>query len=561
MSRFLAIDLDAQGVFVAAGTAKGGAARPEQVLAWVTAAGPGAPVRQDDGGGIEIDLEEGLEPRAAPGAEPGPPPFSADTAKQIGEGLRDRLKAKGIAAAPALVSIGRDRVILREVTFPAVPPSEEPAVVRFQLLKELPENPDDIVLDYTPLPDAPDGQRRATVVVVRKDVFAAVQTMCTAAGLKLAAVTPRPFAVAAGLAAAVAAGTTDRPPEGTDAAVVTLGPGGGEFTVARGPAVAFTSMLAAPVVANDSLLASQLKRNVAVYPGTTPVGVLYVAEAAGRTGGWATRLRRAGYTGLVKSFDPLVNAPAQAPDEQRGRYAAAAGLLAAKAAGQLPINFAAPRQPRAAVDPNRRLYLIAGTAAALLFLVGGALGFYLLNEADKEVAMLQEEKEQLEKNLASHGPDRERLKAADGWRGREVNYLDELYDLADRMPAEDKLRVKAIESQAQRIDKSGKQDSQALLKVSVGAKTPESASALLTAFENDNRAGRKHYVTYPKLGGALATGTTEFKQSFTLVTKVNHREPQEYTRQAAFTPPPRRGAYTPAATAPAATTPSEDDEP
>lgn len=441
-----------------------------------------------------------------------------------------------------------------------MPPGEEPAVVRFQLLKELPDNPDDIVLDYTPLPDAPDGQRRATVVVVRKDVYAAVQATCAAAGLKLAAVTPRPFAVAAGLAAAVAAGTTDRPPEGTDAAVVTLGPGGGEFTVVRGSAVAFTSTLAAPVVANDALLASQLKRNVAVYPGPTPVGVLYVAEAAGRTGGWAARLRRAGYTGLVKAFDPLVNAPAQAPDEQRGRYAAAVGLLAARAAGELPINFAAPRQPRAAADPKRKLLLVAGAAAALLFVAGGALGYYVLDEADTRLTTLQEQKADLEKQLADLGPDRDRLKAADAWRGREVNYLDELYDLADRMTADDKLRVKSVESQAQRIDKAGKQDAQALLKVSVGVKTPEAASALLTAFENDNRAGKKYYVTSPKLGGALASGTTDFKQSFTLVTKVNHREPQEYTRQAAFTPPPRRGAYTPAAT-PAATTPNEDEEP
>ncbi|HYH64823.1 MAG TPA: hypothetical protein VD866_09040 [Urbifossiella sp.] len=530
MSRFLAIDLDAQGVFVAAGAVKGGSARAEQALAWV------------------------------PGADHGPPVLSAETARALGEGLRERLKAAGIAPAPALVSVGRDRVIFREVSFPAVPPSEEAAVVRFQALKELPDNPDDLVLDYTPLPDAADGQRRATVVVVRKDVFAAVQAMCTAAGLRLAAVTPRPFAVAAGLAAAVAAGEADRPPDGTDAAVATLGPGGGEFTVVRGSAVTFTRSVAAQVVVNDALLASELKRNAAVNPGPTPIGVLYVAEPEGRVGGWAARLRRAGYTGTVKAFDPLVNAPAQVPDELRGRFAAAAGLLAAKAAGALPINFASPRQPRAAVDPNRKLLIVAGAAAAVVFLVGGALGYYVLNDAEGRLTALQEEKADLEKQLADLGPDRERLKAADGWRAREVNYLDELYDLADRMPADDKLRVTKVEAVAQRIDKTGKQDSQALLKVSVGAKNPDPASALLTAFERDNLAGKKYYVGTQKQAGTLATGGTAYNWMFTLVAKVNHRDPPEYTRQATFTPPPRRGAYTPAA-APAATTPAEDEEP
>jgi hypothetical protein len=301
-----------------------------------------------------------------------------------------------------------------------------------------------------------------------------------------------------------------------------------------------------------------LKRNVAVYPGPTPVGVLYVAEPAGRVGGWAARLRRAGYTGLVKPFDPLVNAPATVPDELRGRFAAAAGLLTAKAAGELPINFAAPRQPRAAADPKKKLFLVAGVAAALLFLVGGVVGFMVLDTADTRLAGFVQEKADLEKALADLGPDRERLKAADQWQARGVNYLDEMYDLADRMPADDKLRVTKVEAIAQRIEKSGKQDAQATMKLYVGAKSPDPASTLLTAFDRDNQAGKKYYVGSQKLGGGLATGNTAYNQLFTLVTKVNHRDPKDYTRQASFTPPPRRGAF--GSATPAAATPPEDED-
>lgn len=517
MSRFLAIDLEPQGLFVAAGTAKAGAARVEQALAWV------------------------------PGADHGPPALAADTAKPLGEALRDRLKAAKIAPAPALVCVGRDRVIFREVTFPPVPPGEEPAVVRFQVLKELPENPDDLVLDYAPLPEpGPDGQRRATVVVIRKDVFAAVQAMCAAAGLKLAGVTPRPFAVAAGLAAAQAGGEVDATPAGEDAAAVTLGPGGGEFTVVHGREVAFTRTIPGPVAANDVLLAAELKRNLAVYQGANPVGVVYLAEPAGRLGGWAARLKRAGFTGKLKSYDPLAASPATVADELRGRFAAAAGLLAAKAADALPINFAAPRQPRAQADPKKKLLVFGGAAAAVLFLVGGALGYTVLSTADERLAALAAEKADLEKQLADMGPDRERLRAADQWQAREVNYLDELYDLADRLPAGDQLRVTKIEAVPTRIDKGGKQDSQALLKVFLGAKSPDAASALLTAFDRDNAGGKKYYVGAQKTSAGLATGGTAYNQLFTLVTKVNHRDPKEYTRAAAFTPPPRRAAAPPA---------------
>ena len=118
MSRYLAIDIDPQGLFVAAGTVRGGTARVEGALAW-----------SDDG----------------------PPPLTAESAKAIGEQLRERLRAAGIASGPVLIAVGRERVILKELRYPAVPPAEEPALVRFQAMKELTENPDDVVLDYAPL--------------------------------------------------------------------------------------------------------------------------------------------------------------------------------------------------------------------------------------------------------------------------------------------------------------------------------------------------------------------------------------------------------------------------
>src|SRR5438445_13636480 len=71
-------------------------------------------------------------------------------AEALGRLLRERLKDTGIPPAPVLVCIGRDRVILKEISYTSVPAYEEPAVVQFQVSKELGDAPGEVVIDYKP---------------------------------------------------------------------------------------------------------------------------------------------------------------------------------------------------------------------------------------------------------------------------------------------------------------------------------------------------------------------------------------------------------------------------
>ena len=179
------------------------------------------------------------------------------------------------------------------------------------------------------------------------------------------------------------------------------------------------------------MLLGDIRRKLTVYAGGAPghpVQGLYVAESASA---WSGRLRAA--LGIpVNAYDPLNGSAPDVPEALRGRFAGAAGLLAAKAAEAMPINFVTPRQPRAAKDPKQRQLLVAALGALLFLMALGAYGFFTLSAADDKLADLQTQKTNLEKQHKTLEPDAKRLDAANKWKARRVNWLDEIFDETDR---------------------------------------------------------------------------------------------------------------------------------
>ncbi len=507
MANFIAIDLETQGVYAVAGNTRTG--KVSQALAWTT---------------------EDEHP---------PPALSPTTAKAIGEKLREKLRAAGVSAAPVIVAIGRDRIILKELKYPPVSPSEEPALVRFQAIKEMSESPEDVVIDYVPLTNGEaSSERRSMAVLVRKDLFHAIQTMCQSAGLRLAAVTPRPYAVAAGLVRAFASGGVPPPDNRTDAvAAVTLNPAGGEFTVVRNGEVTLTKAIPAPVIASGPMLLAELRRNLTVYASQHsghPIQAVYLADVGGM---WHVRLRES--LGLpIHTYDPLAGAIPSIDDALRGRFAGAVGLLAGKGAETLPINFVSPRQPKTASDPaRRRLIAVAALALTLLF-ASGAWGYMLLDDADKRIADLNQKKTKLQESVDRGAPDAKRVQAIEAWSKREVVWLDEMQELAEWMPPGDSVRVTSYTGTALPVGKDGKQPAQARLELKLATTGPEPISSLVTNIHQANTGKTPFYVNTSKMFVGTATNT-KHPQLFTVTTQVNRREPNQYTRELPFSPPKR----------------------
>jgi hypothetical protein len=505
VSNFIAIDLDSQGLYAVAGGTRGGV-RITHAVSWTG---------------------EDTDP---------PPALTAETARALGEKLREKLRAAGVPPAPVLVAVGRDRVILKELKYPPVPPVEEPALVRFQAMKELSESPEEIVLDYAPLGEAA-GERRSMAVALRKEHLGAIQALCQAAGLKLAGVTPRPYANAAGLNRALAAGAAEAPEDPSEAAaVLTLGPAGGEFTVVRRGEVTFTLAIPAPVVASETMLVAQIRRNLTVYAGQHPghpIRAVYVAEVDGP---WAPRLRAA--LGVpVHAFDPLAGAVPGVGEPLRGRFAGAVGLLAGRSANTLPINFVSPRQPVAEKDPAKRMLALVGGGALVLLVLGMGAGLWFVNAREAEVADLTKRRDDLKNDLATGQPDATRVKGLTAWRKREVVWLEELFDLADRMPEDDSVRVTSLSGTQIAPGRDGKQDGNARVELKLAAKSIAAAGVLESAFVRDNPTPNKYYVgTFHQVGTPLPASAGAHNLSVTLVTKINHREPGDYHRNGRYAP-------------------------
>jgi hypothetical protein len=513
MPKFLAIDADAHGLILAVGSAARGSLNIDRLIA-------------------ATDLIQPLSPATAP---------------LIGERLKQLLKDGKLGTPPALVAIGRDRVILKDVKHPPVPPADEPGVVRFQALKELGEGADDGIIDYTPM-EAAGNERKAAVAFLRRDMAAAVRTVCEIAGLKIQAMTPRPHAAVAVLNDAATNGRVP-PPDPVDGpvAVVLITEAGGEFTVCRNGAMTFSRAIPAGAVASEGALLAELRRNLAVVAGQAgeDVQAIYLAEAEQGAAGWSARLR-AELGVPVYAMDPLAGIaqgePIPAP--LHGRFLGPVGLLLARGAtGPLPINFATPRQPRrtAETTPQKKRMMMAALAAAVLF--GAlALGGYFLNEAaEAKVRSLRKQITEVEELTKQGELVAKRLAAVEEFRGREVVWLDELYDQAEMVPDGKKMKLVNWEGKVTPLP-TDKERAAAAQSPPTKNSPPKRAGTLTMTMTSDDpnlvekqvaaiERDRRFYVGTSKSTKPLVGGGKSNVQQFVIDTGIAARKPSDYTKR------------------------------
>jgi Tfp pilus assembly PilM family ATPase len=461
-------------------------------------------------------------------------------AEALGRLLRERLKDAGIAPAPVLACVSRDRVILKEVRYPQVPAHEEPAVVQFQVSKELTDAPDEVVLDYAPAPQTrANGEQHALAVVIRRELLSTYESLCRGAGLKLAALTPRPFGMVACWKHVVGA-------EASEAAValLTVEEEGAEFCIVHRDQLLLTRSLAA-----GTALAGEVRRSLAVYAAQgspAPVRAVYVAGGEEHA---PFRARLGDILGMaVHPMDPFagVQRP-EIPATDRGGFVSAVGLLSAYAQrAELPINFAQPKKPKPPRNVNKTRLVAAASVAAVLLL--GAVGYcsMLLAEKQQEVEYASLHKTQLDRELTVLEEDWNRIAALDDWNQGGIVWLDEIYDLTSRFPDTETIRLTSLagaplahSTQTKRVGKpvpgtkpSDEDQNKNVAKLTLNGITTEDPKAvkdLQARFVEDG-----HYMVEPKFT-ARNTGPdrTRFQQQFTTHIEIEKQSPEKYERRLA----------------------------
>jgi Tfp pilus assembly PilM family ATPase len=467
-------------------------------------------------------------------------PLSLDNAEAVGQRLRQRLNEAKIAPASVIAAIGRERLIVKDLRFPIVALHEEADMVRFQASKDLTQAPGEVIIDYVPIGDT-GAERRALALIARKEHANAYQALCKAAGLKLAAITPRSLGIPVCLER-IAGTTVLTPvpdPPGSTVAIVTVTERWAEFCVARDG----TLLMARGLDTGPGLIGA-VKRNVAVWSGqagSQPIRAVYVAGGPDNAG---LRQRLAESLDLnVHLLDPF--AGGELPDaplpDTRGGFAGLFGLLHLHGSrAGLPCNFAKPREYKPPTDRRVRWAVLGGGVAVAVLALVIAFIIYQQQSLNNEVVALNQRITDLDKGLSAQGEEAKKAKLVSDWNDKGIVWLDEWYDFSERFPENGKARLNKFSGTTVDLGPNSKEKPMGRITFVGVTKEGGPVNELSSKYFEDSHYRVSHSIEPKKNTGPDAKqGYTQ--QFETKGIEVAKRKPEDYTREIK-TPPPKEPA-------------------
>ncbi len=416
-----------------------------------------------------------------------PEHVDVDNAAQLGGMIREVLKQQKIRTDRVILDVPRDKALLTTLKLPMTNPNELPAMVEFQIGKEIPFPLSQAVADFAMPEGSADGPADVLVGTVRRDVVAYYQETCEQAGLKLARLGLRPYANKEAIHGLFGAGRyqcvvmVDIGPRLTEIDVVMNGklsfsragsvsipkpvtPGSDQLqadsaimSTDESTDSAIIQFPKAPSLsgASDvdrvvSALVVEVTRTIEAFRSSTPGVDVEMIVVGGSVGLEEQVVRALGerYSATVEVYNPAAQFgwPEEKGAEARA-FSAALGLVSAHA-GDSKFDFDFLHPKRTVTAAERRLKKAPVFAIAALVVVSVLAGVYwkVIMPKNRALDELHAQIDDYEERISDLEKIREkRISIADSFDKDQVVWLDELNRLVELLPTNEQMLLKLID--------------------------------------------------------------------------------------------------------------------
>ena len=369
---------------------------------------------------------------------------------RVGRLLKEQVASHGFNKLPAIIGVNRSSVELQTFSVPPVPDEELPDVVRYQAIRECANVGDDGIVDFLRLPMTAAGQARVHAAAMSAKQFKTYQKLCDAAQLQ-----PQSFFIRSFGAARLAASQSGL--SGKTFLLVETLADRAELTVVHQNEVVLTRSTKIPgEIGSDHFVQAmqgEVRRTMfAAQTKDATVSISQIVILGQPVGEAAWNAFGQELKTPVEFLDPLsaehVSSSVDVPPESAAQLGALIGLLWADSAGtEASIDFLNPRK-RPDPPDRRRTYVLGAAAAACVVGMVGYLVWSGISARDARIERLQADIAKVQKSNEPLLEVEEQIIEIDDWVNADVNWLDELFHLSEKMPSADEAIVKRINMQS-----------------------------------------------------------------------------------------------------------------
>lgn len=360
--------------------------------------------------------------------------------------LTEQVASFGLSKVPAILGINRSSIELQIFSVPPVPDAELPEIVRYQAIRECATVGDDGVVDFVRLPMTAEGQTRVHAAAISAKQLKACHKLCSQAQLQPQSFYIRPFG-----AARLAASQSNLAGQ-TFLLIETLADRV-ELTVVHQNEVVMTRSTRLPGEPGSEefvkALQGEIRRTIfAARTKDSSVAISHIVILGQPNAQTQWEEFGRDVKTSVSFLNPLsaehVTSSVEVPPETAGQLGALIGLLLADSTGSHPaIDFLNPRKKPEPPD-RRRTYVLGALAAACVVLVLGYVIWGGIGAKDAEIERLKAEIAKMKKSNEPLLKIEEQIGEIDRWVAADVQWLDELYRLSDKMPPADEAIIKQM---------------------------------------------------------------------------------------------------------------------